>query len=703
MQNELDFLNYKDKVKKSIIDYLKSTQNQLLIDLKVSLINQIFKNINQEDNFKNNKIYLNMPLWIKLHNKDIFRKNALTVNNLVKDLKNKSFISKVSRDYPKNQVLFSINPLQSSFLNLRLSKFDEVINLRNSFLSKLENIDFFNDKDNNVEYEINLFIFFKLFLIDKIPNTYFRYFNRRNIIYTDNNIIFVIKEDEENGFIPLKTIVFDKFSSSLLIKIFPQKIKSLFDANEYLFSKDYEFYNDNLQKFCKEINLSPKDIKNAICFEYQLNNSPLTLTLNTNMNYPNINLHEIEKLYPNSVNKEFLQIESDNYEIYRNVNNDEKDSNEEIIEDNDDEIDLETELNIKFDVYEKFKQIRRVPTKTNQINSYVKKWNDFMCMKKNHHDRFMPIYNHIKYLLDKLLSRDITIKTLQNYLQIIFHFCFDILVKVENIEDAIKNIDYKLKNSDINPNVQIHYQKRILLFFKEEYNLSFKKINSVINYNRSVIFEDELDKVIQKLVYIDKKLYKDEISINRRAVFAIIAYYSGLRKGELFSRRLKDFDYIGDRKFYINVNLKGINLINKYYGKRVVSLKNSNAKRAFEFEISNIKHLNIVKKYYYNIEKHGKVRFLFPDNTKNLDISKYRVMNISKINEINSILYDTTKRYTVIHSFRHTYATNEIKKILDKKDKRIEDIFDLIYRIGHGDPETTIRNYSHLSLLKIIE
>ncbi|MGH2279533.1 hypothetical protein ACRCD7_10405 [Aliarcobacter sp. ERUVET-7] len=703
MQNELDFLKYKDKVKKSIIDYLKSTQNQLLIDLKVSLINQIFKNINQEDNFKNNKIYLNMPLWIKLHNKDIFRKNALTVNNLVKDLKNKSFISKVSRDYPKNQVLFSINPLQSSFLNLRLSKFDEVINLRNSFLSKLENIDFFNDKDNNVEYEINLFIFFKLFLIDKIPNTYFRYFNRRNIIYTDNNIIFVIKEDEENGFIPLKTIVFDKFSSSLLIKIFPQKIKSLFDANEYLFSKDYEFYNDNLQKFCKEINLSPKDIKNAICFEYQLNNSPLTLTLNTNMNYPNINLHEIEKLYPNSVNKEFLQIESDNYEIYRNVNNDVKDSNEEIIEDNDDEMDLETELSIKFDVYEKFKQIRRVPNKTNQIESYVKKWNDFMSMKKNHHDRFVPIYNHIRYLLDKLLSRNISIKTLQNYLQIIFHFCFDILVKVDNVEDAIKNIDYKLKNSDINPNVQIHYQKRILLFFKEEYNLSFKKINSVINYNRSVIFEDELDKVIQKLVYIDKKLYKDEISINRRAVFAIIAYYSGLRKGELFSRRLKDFDYIGDRKFYINVNLKGINLINKYYGKRVVSLKNSNAKRAFEFEISNIKHLNIVKKYYYNIEKHGKVRFLFPDNTKNLDISKYRVMNISKINEINSILYDTTKRYTVIHSFRHTYATNEIKKILDKKDKRIEDIFDLIYRIGHGDPETTIRNYSHLSLLKIIE
>ena len=131
-------------------------------------------------------------------------------------------------------------------------------------------------------------------------------------------------------------------------------------------------------------------------------------------------------------------------------------------------------------------------------------------------------------------------------------------------------------------------------------------------------------------------------------------------------------------------------------------MKNSNAKRAFEFEISNIKHLNIVKKYYYNIEKHGKVRFLFPDNTKNLSISKYKVMTITRLNDINYILQATTKRYTVIHSLRHSHATNEIKKLLDKEDKRIEDMFDLIYRIGHGDPETTIKNYAHLGLIKIV-
>ena len=38
------------------------------------------------------------------------------------------------------------------------------------------------------------------------------------------------------------------------------------------------------------------------------------------------------------------------------------------------------------------------------------------------------------------------------------------------------------------------------------------------------------------------------------SVFAIIAYYSGLRKGELYSRETRDFFYIDGRNFYINVN-----------------------------------------------------------------------------------------------------------------------------------------------------
>ena len=455
-----------------------------------------------------------------------------------------------------------------------------------------------------------------------------------------------------------------------------------------------------------------KDIKNNIGVEYLINHTPLSLILRTSMNHPKISLFEIEKLYPNTVSKELLEIESNNYKIYRNINQDETDNASKIDDDFDDELDLKTELNIKFDIYEKLTDIVKVPDNYKSIPKYVKDWNDFMNVKKNQDDRLILIFNHLKYLLNKVLLKEILPETLKGYLRVLFEHCFGIFIKAVNLEDAIRSYDSKLKNSGLSPDVQIQYQSRILFFYKQEFNLSFNKINTVINYNRSVVFEDELDRVVKKLIYADKKLYKDEILIYRRAVFAIIAYYSGLRKGELFSRLFKDFSYIGDNKFNIDVDRKGINIINKYIGKKIVSLKNSNAKRAFEFEITNTKHLNIVKKYYdkleeneknKNNENNEKVKFLFPAETRNLTISKYRVINISKLNDINYVLQDTTKRYTVIHSFRHTYVTNEIKKLLEKKDKKIEDIFDLIYRVGHGEPETTIKNYAHLGLIKILE
>lgn len=702
MLQKLDFSELKLKTKKEIIDYLKKTEHENLIDLKIKIIDYVFKNLNEKDNIKNNKIYLGMPFWLKAYSNEIFKKHSDTVNSLVKDLKSKSFISKLSRDYPKNHVLFSVNPLINSFINSRLSNIDKVIELRDSFLDKLKIFDFCNEQDKNLEYEINLFIFLKLFLIEKIPNTYFQYLNRKNILYVNDKVIFVIKEEEENSFIPLNVIVFDNFTSSILMQVFPKNADSLFKVHENFFSKGYDFYYDKLEKYCKNNNLMIKDIKNNIHLEYTLKYSPLSLTLKTSMKYPKVSLFEIEKLYPNSVSKELLQIELYNYKIYKNINQ-EEDSDPETIDDSVEELDLETELNIKFDVYEKLKDILNFPNKDKQIFKYINDWTNFMDAKKNQDNRLAPIFNHIRYLFKKFESKDINFETLKSYLGILFNYFFDIFVKAVNVEEAIKDCDYKLKNSGINPNVQIKYQNRILLFFREEFNLTFNKINSVINYNRSVVFEDELDRVVNKLIYADKKLYKDEISIYRRAVFSIIAYYSGLRHGELYSRLFKDFSYLGNNKFYIDANRKGLNIINKYLDKKVVSFKSSNAVRAFEFEITNTKHFNIVKKYYDNIKKQKKIRFLFPGNTKDLSISKYRVMTISKLNEINSILQDTTKRYTVIHSLRHSYCTNEIKKLLVKKDKKIEDIFDLIFRIGHGEPETTIKYYAHLGLIKIIE
>ena len=158
--------------------------------------------------------------------------------------------------------------------------------------------------------------------------------------------------------------------------------------------------------------------------------------------------------------------------------------------------------------------------------------------------------------------------------------------------------------------------------------------------------------------------------------------------------------YVEDKKFYISVNNKGVKLINKKNNSSIVSLKNHNAKRDFEFEISNSKHFKIVKDYFDQL-KNYKVKFLFPGVNKNNNISRFNVIKIKKINEINTILQDITNRYTVIHSFRHTYVTTEINKMLNSKSQ-LEGIFDLIYRVGHSDPEITLKFYAHLDLYYLI-
>lgn len=43
-----------------------------------------------------------------------------------------------------------------------------------------------------------------------------------------------------------------------------------------------------------------------------------------------------------------------------------------------------------------------------------------------------------------------------------------------------------------------------------------------------------------------------------------------------------------------------------------------------------------------------------------------------------------------------------LKNLWKKNIKKNEDIYDLIARVGHEDPETSISHYTHLDLIKII-
>lgn len=690
-----NFENCKSIKYKQIVSYIEnSLDEQIIKEFKLRLIKLIFENLDENDNFKNNSIYFDMNLWTRLHKKNEFKNNIQLIHNFVNELVSKSLVHKKSRVYPKGQRHYSVNPINSAYLYLNLIKYQKITNLRDSLVERMQNITINSSQDKR-EFEINLFIYFKIFIIHKIPNSYFQHLKKENIIYIDNKVIFIVKNAEEKGFIPIDTIIFDTNTSKIIKTILDDTVGLNLDGNEPIFKQKYNYYVSKLDIFCKNNSIMKKEIQNIIEFEYQLNNTSLHNTIIKDLRHLKISLFELDKLFPNSINKELLEIEKKNYEIYRNLNQKNFNDNNDEIEEDDDESDLKTKLKFNSKNYEQLREITKVPTDQKQLLEFYQKW-ERIVSKPNQSDKIKQMYSHIRYFLDKHKNKEINRKTLRDYLYIIFTFCFDFLVKSENIEQALRDINIKIKNSNLNPNVQKRYDARIRHFFYREYNFSYERIKSVINYNRSIVFLDELNKLINKLIYKDKKEFKNTSLSNARAVYIILAYYTGLRKGELYSRLLKDIYYIEDNKFYISVNIKGVNLINKKNGRKVVSLKNNNAKRKFEFEITNSKHFQIVKEYFEQLKEQN-VKFLFPDENKNKTISKHNVIKIQRVNEINKIIQDITNRYTVIHSFRHTYVTNEIRKILDS-GSYMEDLYDLIYRVGHSDPDVTFKYYAHLDL-----
>lgn len=677
----------KNNIKNKILHQIKNEDyNEFIKSLYIKLTSHIFKNL-EEEQIQNQKLHFNYQFWIKISYHRLIKKNANNVHNFINFLKRRKFITNNSKLFPCNQVLISINPLTKPFIHTDFSKIDFFLNKRDELIEKINLIDQLTS-----EKEELIYIYFRLFLIKKIPAYFYKYMKYENIFHIGNQVLFVVKLDDRkisNGsgkvFIPIKTFLLSKDESFLLKKIFIHNISSLLEYNDSLFSRDIEFYEKKLKIFCDTNQLDIKKSNRAVEFDYQFNNTAFNLTLYTQYTYPLLSLLEIEKLYPNVISKTCLEVERKNLEYYR-------DSPSRI---DDQEIDLDEGLSSDYEIFEKFKTIKKTP-KNKMSNLYLKKWYSFIN-RYDTHEMYGPMCKYVKYLLDlankDISSKPISSKTLQSYLQRIFDYCFTIIVKSNDLEDALLKIDDKLKRNIISPDVLVKYENDINKFLSNEYNVKKDKINNTTYYNRSIIFEDELLKLVMRLDYKDK-IHRSRILNLRRKVYVILCFHTGLRKSELQTRLVKDFYYVENKTFIIDVNAEGFrkSKLNK-------KLKNKNARRRVEFEISNNKLFNIVKEYLVLIEKSG-TSFLFPSilaSTKG--IAKKKAIKTSHIDELNAILQKITNRYTVIHSFRHTYATNEISKLVNANRKSTTDIFELLLKLGHADFETTLKRYAHIDLI----
>jgi integrase len=235
---------------------------------------------------------------------------------------------------------------------------------------------------------------------------------------------------------------------------------------------------------------------------------------------------------------------------------------------------------------------------------------------------------------------------------------------------------------------------------------SLGQIESTANIRRSVVYKDELDELVDKLAIEDKRNIKNLTDNNfllvyKNVVFSLLLYYSGCRKNELRSRLVEDMMSIPSNEFSIDISKVGVRKLRKAEVDKGQDLKTAAAKRRVRFQILDDSHHAIVKRYLGIVEKKN-YDFLFPAHNKvTFKIYKKKVISESSLDIIGKSLQEITKRYTPLHSLRHSYATNQLKYLYESKQSRVEDLFEISNKMGHRDPYVSISSYMHIDLLKL--
>jgi len=212
-----------------------------------------------------------------------------------------------------------------------------------------------------------------------------------------------------------------------------------------------------------------------------------------------------------------------------------------------------------------------------------------------------------------------------------------------------------------------------------------------------LVFDDELDVVLQAienkaLMNADRIGSRVEYRVLRDKAIIVIARYTGMRKNEIRGRLMEDV-YVYGNTLCVDVNPKGMRKLD-------MKLKTSTAKRRICTIIENIDHLNIVKQYL-NIRENikNKNKFLFLDIDRNYNI-RSKPIRENLFDEFSETLKQVTKRYVSFHSLRHSFASYEVKKILANQDSNPYKLIDLSLKMGHESPETTLKIYTHHSILE---
>jgi len=415
-------------------------------------------------------------------------------------------------------------------------------------------------------------------------------------------------------------------------------------------------------------------------------NSPLHMTI---MSSPSATspttLAEVEALYPGSVPKHLMEVESNRIKAALSR----PDSEDGVLESDRELFSIEEFGKLQELIKSKTRSEARA--KITAAKSELKKY--LRDTKVSNHIRLIASY--LLYLLERYDHKEkMALGTLKGYIGLLNKHLF---LKVENLS-IIQSHEL---TSLINDLERLQYKHKSILkiralirnfFYRANIRSGSIKAIHVNAYPKSLILDTEIDAALDIL---DKKIRAGRTKLRRRIKFRLlqlqtillVGFYTGLRKSELRSRLLEDF-YFYDNKLFVDVNSKGLKKLG-------LALKTSNAKRRVCATIDNETHLEIIKSFLslrQSIE--NRCPFLFLRISKDNTI-RSKAIDESIFDDLTTILQELTARYVSFHSLRHSYATYEVKKILDTTSVDPYLLMDLAVRMGHESPMTTLKVYTH--------
>jgi len=324
----------------------------------------------------------------------------------------------------------------------------------------------------------------------------------------------------------------------------------------------------------------------------------------------------------------------------------------------------------------------------------------------------------IEWLIHLMEIRKLTVSSVNTYFGTIGKDWITNTIKLD-IFDMNEEDYYEFYNSILDECNLLKLKSKKRARFQQFHQFAYREHNFpfLSSFNTDI---NETDVSFNRAGYIPKRAYSklinklnslkevNGIPTDSLVCFLIIAYRTGLRRGELIKLRIKDVEYSNTNWVYIRNNKHGnIKSFSSYRKLPLTTLMT-------DFEKSIFINYSKGKKNSYDANQDD-LLFSYPG-------SKDVPINTNTVNIIfQTILKEITQEHYVLHDFRHTALTN-LHIILEQNYELInllthytnEEVFNIISELGssnnskninwklagfagHLSPLSTFSHYLHLN------